>query len=206
MVPVVEESAESERPAEESVSAFMVEVDRAARAMNLPPWLLAGLIHAESNWDPNAVSGVGAMGLTQVMPSTARGMGYEPGALAGDWRMQIWAGARYLSGMMEMFGGNSAMALAAYNAGPSAVQKYGGVPPYEETEAYVLRVQEYASYYEGVFKMIDVPGFVGRFIAGSPEDTCVPASSEPDTTEDTSGITAVIPIEGALVIAKTDAP
>lgn len=112
-------------------------VDQAAARNGLDPAVLHGLIQQESGFDPSAASSAGAAGLTQLMPATASSLGV---ANPLDPAESIEGGARYLSEMMSRFGGNTADALAAYNAGPGAVQQYGGVPPYAETESYVEKV------------------------------------------------------------------
>jgi soluble lytic murein transglycosylase-like protein len=112
-------------------------IDNAAARYGLDPAVLHGLIEQESGFDPSATSGAGAMGLTQLMPGTASSLGV---ANPLDPAESIEGGARYLSQMMAQFGGNTADALAAYNAGPGAVQQYGGVPPYAETQSYVTKV------------------------------------------------------------------
>ena len=112
-------------------------IDNAAARNGLDPAVLHGLIEQESGFDPSATSGAGAMGLTQLMPGTASSMGVSNPL---DPVESIEGGARYLSQMMAQFGGNTADALAAYNAGPGAVQQYGGVPPYAETQSYVTKV------------------------------------------------------------------
>lgn len=107
-----------------------------AKRNGLPQKLFFSLIQAESGWNANARSPVGARGLTQLMPGTARGLGVDP----DDWRQNLDGGARYLRQQIDRFGGDYRKAVAAYNAGPGAVQKYGGIPPYKETQAYVQRV------------------------------------------------------------------
>jgi soluble lytic murein transglycosylase-like protein len=119
-------------------------IDQAAARYGLDPAVLHGLIEQESGFDPGAVSGAGAAGLTQLMPGTASSLGV---ANALDPAESIEGGARYLAEMMNRFGGSTADALAAYNAGPGAVQEYGGVPPYAETETYVTKVLGYAEAY-----------------------------------------------------------
>lgn len=119
-------------------------VDQAAARNGLDPAVLHGLIQQESGFDPTATSSAGAAGLTQLMPGTASSLGVANPLDAAE---SIEGGARYLSEMMSRFGGNTADALAAYNAGPGAVQQYGGVPPYAETESYVSKVLGYAETY-----------------------------------------------------------
>ncbi len=113
--------------------------------------LLAALVEVESSFLPDAVSPVGAVGLTQVLPSTARWLG-APGDLT-DPDSNLEAGARYLAQLLDRFDGNLELALAAYNAGPAAVLKYGGMPPYRETRSYVTRVLAlYADHNREVWK------------------------------------------------------
>jgi soluble lytic murein transglycosylase-like protein len=116
-------------------------IDAAAAKYGIDPALLRGLIKAESNFDPNAGSPAGAQGLCQLMPGTAASLGCTN---VHDPAQNIDAGARYLKQQLDAFGGDVTKALAAYNAGPGAVKRYGGVPPYAETQAYVRRVQQYA--------------------------------------------------------------
>jgi soluble lytic murein transglycosylase-like protein len=119
-------------------------VNQAAARYNIDPAVLHGLIQQESGFDPNSTSGAGAEGLTQLMPSTAASLGV---ANPLDPVESIEGGARYLSQMMSRFGGNVSDALAAYNAGPGAVERYGGTPPYAETQSYVAKVLAYAEAY-----------------------------------------------------------
>ncbi len=122
------------------------ELVRAAAGRHaLDPAVLAGLIMAESGGNPSARSGPGALGLTQVMPATARCYGYDLTTPAG----QIDAGADYLARCLRhrACGGRIDLALAAYNAGWGNVSKYGGMPPFKETRAYVPRVLKYAEEY-----------------------------------------------------------
>jgi soluble lytic murein transglycosylase len=114
-------------------------IQRAANAYALDPALVKAVIAAESNFDPTATSNKGAQGLMQLMPKTARGLGvsdpYSP-------RDNVLGGARYLREMLDRYGDTS-RALAAYNAGPTAVDRHRGVPPYRETQQYVSRVLHY---------------------------------------------------------------
>jgi soluble lytic murein transglycosylase-like protein len=104
---------------------------------NLDVDLLASLVKAESGGNARAISRTGARGLMQLMPSTAAGLGvsdsFEP-------RQNVRGGSAYLDTLLVRYHDNMALALAAYNAGPAAVDKYHGIPPYRETQAYVARV------------------------------------------------------------------
>jgi soluble lytic murein transglycosylase-like protein len=121
---------------------YGAEITAAAEGNGLDPALLAGLIKQESGFDPSARSGAGAQGLTQLMPGTAAGLGVTN---ALDPAQAIEGGAKYLKQQLDRFGGDTARALAAYNAGPGAVQRFGGVPPYAETQNYVRAVQANAA-------------------------------------------------------------
>ena len=125
-------------------SAYAPMIEQAAARYGIDPSLLYGLIQQESGFDPSASSSAGAQGLTQLMPATAASLGVrEPLNPA----QSIEGGARYLSQLLHQFAGNTADALAAYNAGPGAVEQYGGVPPYPETQQYVAKVLGYAASY-----------------------------------------------------------
>jgi soluble lytic murein transglycosylase-like protein len=121
---------------------FGAEITAAAQRNGIDPALLAGLIKQESGFNPNARSGAGAQGLTQLMPGTAAGLGVTNPL---DPAQAIEGGAKYLKQQLDRFGGDPARALAAYNAGPGAVQRFGGVPPYAETQNYVRIVQANAA-------------------------------------------------------------
>ncbi|MGY6534088.1 MAG: lytic transglycosylase domain-containing protein [Pararhodobacter sp.] len=111
---------------------FLEMARAAARRHNVPEDLFLRLVHQESRWNPGAVSHAGALGLAQLMPDTAALLGVNP----HDPRQNLDGGARYLRMMFDLFG-DWRLALAAYNAGPGAVQRHGGVPPYRETTEYV---------------------------------------------------------------------
>lgn len=112
-------------------------VNAAAEKYNLPSSLLSAVIDQESGFQPNAVSNAGAMGLMQLMPSTAASLGVTDPL---DPASNIDGGAQYLRQLLNRFSGNVPLALAAYNAGPNAVASYGGIPPYPETQAYVKNI------------------------------------------------------------------
>lgn len=111
-------------------------IQEAANKTGVSEDLITAVIQAESAFQPNAVSPVGAQGLMQLMPGTARGLGVQN---PFDPRQNILGGAEYLRQQLNRFG-SVEKALAAYNAGPGAVAKYGGVPPYAETRNYVDKI------------------------------------------------------------------
>ena len=118
-------------------------VYEAARKYSLPVPLIRAVMRVESGYNPKVVSRVGAMGLMQMMPRTARAMGVRD---PFDPRQSILGGSRYLRLLANRFNGDVVLTLAAYNAGEGAVEKYRGIPPYAETQRYVRRVLRY--YYE----------------------------------------------------------
>ena len=115
-----------------------------ARAYRLEEALVKAVIKAESNYNPQSLSSKGAQGLMQLIPSTARLVNV---ADPFDPAENIRGGSNYLRLMLDQFNGNLDLALAAYNAGPNAVQRHGGIPPYEETRNYVQRVRRYLEQY-----------------------------------------------------------
>jgi soluble lytic murein transglycosylase len=118
-----------------------------ARQHQLQPALVKAVIAAESNFDPQAVSRKGAQGLMQLMPKTAAALGVEDPLRPIE---NVNGGSRYLRQMIDRYG-DLERALAAYNAGPSAVDRYGGIPPYPETRDYVRKVLTYYRQYHGDF-------------------------------------------------------
>ena len=116
----------------------------ASSQSGVPPQLLAAVARAESGYNPNAVSSAGAEGIMQLMPGTAAGLGVDPFNPA----QAINAAAQLLASYIHQFG-SIPLALAAYNAGPGAVQRYGGIPPYTQTQNYVQTVMGYAGYQQG---------------------------------------------------------
>ena len=112
-------------------------VDLASRTYNVSANLIKSVIKAESNNQPLAVSGAGAKGLMQLMDSTAKDLGVRNVFNANE---NVLAGTRYLKQMLERFNGDEAKALAAYNAGPATVERFAGIPPYQETQAYVEKI------------------------------------------------------------------
>lgn len=118
-------------------SAFDDLITAAAQRHDLDPSLLKALVQAESNFSPGAVSRAGAKGLMQLMDSTAQQLGVSD---PFDPAQNIDGGARFLRQLLDRYQGNEILALAAYNAGPTAVERWGGIPPYLETQTYVPRV------------------------------------------------------------------
>ena len=129
---------------EEAASRYDISVD-----------LLKAVAKTESNFNANAVSKAGAMGVMQLMPSTARSLGVTD---PFDARQNIMGGAKCLKNNLDQFGGNVSLALAAYNAGAGSVRKYGGIPPYKETQGFVRKVLGY---------MDGSPLYAGKMVYGS---------------------------------------
>jgi len=119
------------------VTAFDSLIAQHAQASGLNPVLVRAVIETESAFNPRAVSRVGAMGLMQLMPATAKELGVDD---PFDPSENIRGGTAYLRALLDRFDGNVEFALAAYNAGPGAVERYDGVPPYRETRNYVAKL------------------------------------------------------------------
>jgi soluble lytic murein transglycosylase-like protein len=129
-----------------NTAAYQAEIAAAAREHGVDEAIVRAIIHAESAFNPNALSRVGAQGLMQLMPPTARRFGVSNAFDAGQ---NIRGGVKYLSWLLKRFNGNLSLAAAGYNAGEGAVDKYKGVPPYSETRRYVERVAVLADRYRG---------------------------------------------------------
>jgi hypothetical protein len=115
--------------------ALVAAANSAAAQYGIDPSIFGALVTQESGWNQSALSPSGAIGLTQLMPATAAGLGVNP----NDATQNLAGGAHYLAEQLSTFG-NYPEALAAYNAGPGAVHRYGGIPPYSETQNYVKNI------------------------------------------------------------------
>lgn len=129
-------------------------IRRFATQFAVDPALVKAVIHAESGFNPHAVSRAGAQGLMQLMPATAARYGVED---AFDARQNISGGVRYLRDLLTQFRQNRRLALAAYNAGENAVVRHRGIPPYAETQTYVQRVLSFHAHYRPLFPPADKP-------------------------------------------------
>jgi soluble lytic murein transglycosylase len=125
-------------------SSYRSIISHYSQKYSLEEGLVHAVIKAESNYNSAAVSKKGALGMMQLMPGTARLLNVDNPL---DAEENIGGGSRYLRQMLNEFNGNLDFAIAAYNAGPNAVKRHGGIPPYEETRTYVKRVKQYLSTY-----------------------------------------------------------
>jgi soluble lytic murein transglycosylase-like protein len=130
-----------------NTTAFQQEIAAAAREFGVEEAVVRAVIHAESAYNPLALSRAGAQGLMQLMPPTARRFGVSD---SYDAAQNIRGGVQYLAWLLKRFNGNLTLAAAGYNAGEGAVDRHGGVPPYKETQYYVQRVAQLADRYRGV--------------------------------------------------------
>lgn len=128
----------------ERLGKFEEIINNASETHNVPKELIKAVITAESAGNPRALSPAGAKGLMQLMDGTARDLGVSN---SYDPEQNIMAGTKYIRQMLDRFDGDLELALAAYNSGPGNVQKYNGIPPFRETQAYVQRVKRYSSKY-----------------------------------------------------------
>jgi soluble lytic murein transglycosylase-like protein len=130
---------------------FSMFIGEAAKAFGVDPQLIVEVMRRESRFNPNAVSPVGACGLMQLMPSTARILGVTD---VFDARQNIFGGTQYLRRLLDAYDGDLDRTLAAYNAGPAAVQKYNGIPPFAETRAYVTSIRARLDYNSPHFSLL----------------------------------------------------
>jgi soluble lytic murein transglycosylase len=125
-------------------AAYDTQIKLCCKLYGLDCNLVRAVIRAESGFNPMAISPKGAMGLMQLMPDTSRDLGIDN---PFDPRQNIDGGVRYLRMMLDRFNNNTELAVAAYNAGPEAVVKHGGIPPFDETQIYVKRVMDFYGRY-----------------------------------------------------------
>lgn len=142
---VIENPANTaEKPSNQSIDEL---ISKYSEKNGLDEKFVKALIRQESGFQPNAKSHAGAMGLMQLMPGTAKELGVTD---AFNPEQNIMGGTKYIGNLLKQYGGNKELALAAYNAGPGAVKKYGGIPPYTETQNYVKKVlSNYQNYQAG---------------------------------------------------------
>lgn len=133
-----------------NLTAYNNQINNSASRFEVDPALIRAVIHAESHFKSSATSSQGAQGLMQLMPGTAKELGVDDPL---DSTENIRGGTQYLAQLLEQFAGNVELATAAYNAGPNAVLKFGGIPPYVETQTYVKRVGILMSRYQEALEL-----------------------------------------------------
>jgi len=134
-------------------AAFSQEISQAASRFRLDPALVRAVVHVESGFNPKARSDKGASGLMQLMPATARQWGVTA---PHDARQNITGGSQHLAHLLSRYNGNTPLALAAYNAGEGAVNRYGGIPPYRETIDYAAKVMTLWSRYRTPVRLLEI--------------------------------------------------
>jgi hypothetical protein len=161
---------------------------QAAQKAGVSPAVFLGLIQQESSFNPNAESSAGAIGLTQFEPSTLEGMGISVESFLNSITVQLQAGADYLASLLTKYNGNYSLALAAYNAGSGAVDEYGGIPPYPETENYVQKVLGYAQGFASSLG-VELPlSKLGQTLTGNSAEPSLGTSEPPLGTSGTEGV------------------
>jgi soluble lytic murein transglycosylase-like protein len=139
------EQSSSSSPSEETDPLFRSIIQEASDRYDIEPELIQAIIMAESSYNPRAVSKRGARGLMQLMPATAKALGVKD---SFNPEHNIHGGVRYFKRLLDRFGGDTRMALAAYNAGISKVREYQGIPPFKTTQYYIQRVFSYYNRYK----------------------------------------------------------